>query len=128
MVETRRVSELAAPAPASRHALSEYGKLLRRRWIYPGLIIPASLLISVYIAFVLPVSYRAAGTIMLEPSSIPTEMVSSTVRRVQDVPEYAQQELELVRRRVMTPDKLLQLVKEVDPYPGAPLTPEQKAE
>jgi succinoglycan biosynthesis transport protein ExoP len=128
MVETRRVSELAAPAPASRHALSEYGKLLRRRWIYPGLIIPASLLISVYIAFVLPVSYRAAGTIMLEPSSIPTEMVSSTVRRVQDVEGYAQQELELVRRRVMTPDKLVQLVKQADPYPGAALSYEAKAE
>ncbi|HXA93588.1 MAG TPA: hypothetical protein VNU73_10090 [Steroidobacteraceae bacterium] len=127
MAENRRVSELPVQV-GSRHALSEYGKLLRRRWAYLALIIPASLLVSIYIAFVLPVSYRASGTIMLEPSSIPTDMVSSTVRRLQDVPEYAQQELELVRRRVMTPDKLLQLVKEVDPYPGAPLTPEQKAE
>jgi succinoglycan biosynthesis transport protein ExoP len=127
MAENRRVSELPERV-GSRHAFSEYGKLLRRRWAYLALIIPASLLVAIYVAFVLPVSYRASGTIMLEPSSIPTEMVSSTVRRLQDVPEYAQQELELVRRRVMTPDKLLQLVKEVDPYPGSPLNPEQKAE
>jgi polysaccharide chain length determinant protein (PEP-CTERM system associated) len=127
MAENRRVSELPERV-GSRHAFSEYGKLLRRRWAYLALIIPTSLLVAIYVAFVLPVSYRASGTIMLEPSSIPTEMVSSTVRRLQDVPEYAQQELELVRRRVMTPDKLLQLVKEVDPYPGSPLNPEQKAE
>jgi succinoglycan biosynthesis transport protein ExoP len=127
MAENRRALDLPMQAP-SRHALSEYGKLLRRRWVYVAYLIPASLLVAVYLAFTLPVSYRATGTIMLEPSSIPTDMVSSTVRRLQDVPEYAQQELELVRRRVMTPDKLLQLVKHVDPYPGAPLTPEQKAE
>ena len=92
MAETRRVNELPMPV-ASRHGLSEYGKLLRRRWIYLAFIIPTSLLAAVYVAFVLPVSYRAAGTIMLEPSSIPTEMVSSTVRRVQDVEGYASRSL-----------------------------------
>jgi uncharacterized protein involved in exopolysaccharide biosynthesis len=109
------------------HSLSDYGALLRRRWVYLVTIIPSTLLLSVFIAYILPVTYRAAGTIMLEPSSIPTEMVQSTVRGIEDIPAYAQQELELVRRRVMTPDRLLELIKAVDPYPRVAATPEVKA-
>jgi len=108
--------------------MAGYANLLRRRWIYPATIIPASALIAVFIAFVLPKTFRATGTIMLEPSSIPQEMISTTVRRQEDVPEFAQQQLELVRRRVMTPDKLEQLVHEVDPYPGLNVSAAQKAE
>jgi polysaccharide chain length determinant protein (PEP-CTERM system associated) len=57
---------------------------------------------------------------MLQPSDIPTEMVSSTVRHTvrDETPEEAQQEVELLRRRVMTPEKLQTLVKEIDPYPA----------
>ena len=111
-------------------AQGEYRNLLRRRWRYPAIIIPASALLAIFIAYILPVSYRATGTIMLQPSSIPTDMVSSTVRRLEDVPySTAQQELELVRRRVMTPERLRQLVQEVDPYPDATnLSLEAKAE
>lgn len=109
------------------HSLSDYGALLRRRWVYLITIIPSTLLLSVFIAYILPVTYRASGTIMLEPSSIPTEMVQSTVRGIEDIPAYAQQELELMRRRVMTPDRLLELIKAVDPYPRLAATPEVKA-
>lgn len=109
------------------HSLGDYGALLRRRWVCLVTIIPSALLLSVFIAFILPVSYRAAGTIMLEPSSIPTEMVQSTVRGIEDIPAYAQQELELARRRVMTPDRLVELVKAVDPYPRLAASPDVKA-
>lgn len=113
---------------AKAHAMAGYANLIRRRWIYIATIVPTSVLIAVFIAFVLPKSYRATGTIMLEPSSIPQEMISSTVRRQEDVPEFAQQQLELVRRRVMTPDKLLQLVQQIDPYPRLQISAAQKAE
>jgi polysaccharide chain length determinant protein (PEP-CTERM system associated) len=115
-----RATDTVSPASAG-HALGEYRNLLRRRRVYPATIIPASVLGAVFIAFYLPVSYRATGTIMLQPSEIPAEMVSSTVRRTarDDVSaEQAQQEVELLRRRVMTPEKLQQLVQEIDPYPA----------
>jgi len=97
--------------------LGEVRRMLRRRWRYLASILPASLLLAVLIAYWLPPSYRATSTIMLEPQSIPKEMVSATVRGIEDVAIYAQNELELTRRRVMTPDRLVEIVKAVDPYP-----------
>ena len=51
---------------------------------------------------------------MLELSSIPKELIHTTVEAV------ANQEVELVRRRVMTIDNLETLMKEIDPYPNRP--------
>lgn len=98
--------------------MADYGSLIRRRWKYPVLIVPASILLAVATAYLLPVSYRAVATIMLEPSSIPKDLVSTTVRDMEDIPAYAQQELELVRRRIMTPELLEPIVKKIDPYPN----------
>jgi polysaccharide biosynthesis transport protein len=129
MANNRPATDGIPPAPVS-FAPGDYRQLLRRRWKFPAVIIPASILIATFIAFYIPVSYRASGTIMLLPSSIPTDMVSSTVRRLEDV-NYttAQQELELVRQKVMTADRLTQVVREVDPYPELPnLDLEAKAE
>ena len=97
--------------------LAEVRRMLSRRWRYLAAILPASLFLAVLIAYWLPPSYRATSTIMLEPQSIPKEMVSATVRGIEDVAIYAQNELELTRRRVMTPDRLIEIVKAVDPYP-----------
>jgi polysaccharide chain length determinant protein (PEP-CTERM system associated) len=122
------VVNVPAPAAAGR-SLAEYGRLLRRRWVYLATIIPGVLAASILAAYLLPPKYRATGTIMLEPSSIPKEMVSSTVHDIEDVPAYAQQELELERRRIMTPEELVDVVKHVDPYPNrSDLTPEMKAQ
>jgi len=108
--------------------LGEVRGMLRRRWHYPAAILPACLLLAVLIAYWLPPIYRATTTIMLEPQSIPKEMVSTTVRGIEDVAIYAQNELELTRRRVMTPDRLLEIVKRVDPYPRTDATAEVKAQ
>ncbi|MGH9644396.1 MAG: hypothetical protein ACRD3Q_18490 [Terriglobales bacterium] len=112
----------AAPAGKDQ-TFGQYGNLVRRRWIFPATIIPASLLVALFFAFHSPGVYRATGTIMLQPSEIPAEMVSSTVRRTpaEDDSGRAQQEVELLRRRVMTPESLRTLVAEIDPYPGTKL-------
>ena len=119
MASRRRVTDKIAPS-AKGDAVAQYRNLLRRRWRYLATIIPAATLLAIFIAYAVPVSYRAGGTIMLQPSSIPTDMVSSTVRRLEDPYNTAQQELELVKTRVMSPDRLRQLVQEVDPYPDKP--------
>ena len=104
---------------SSRHTLSEYRHLLRRRRIYPAIIIPVAVLSAVFIAFYLPVSYRATGTIMLERSQLAEDVTPTATRRVrEDAPEHAQQEVELLRRSVMTPERLKQLVTDIDPYPA----------
>ena len=78
--------------------------ILRRRRMYLLTIIPAAVLLAVYLAYALPPSYRPSATILLEPSSIPTELVQTTVT------SYADQQIELVSRRVLTPENVEQVV------------------
>jgi polysaccharide chain length determinant protein (PEP-CTERM system associated) len=108
--------------------LGDYTSLLRRRWRYLATIVPAVLLLAVFLAYSLPVSYRASGTIMLEPSSIPAEMVPTTVTGGAELGQFAQQQLELTRRRVMARENLVEIVQSVDPYPDLQLSKNQKAD
>jgi succinoglycan biosynthesis transport protein ExoP len=109
-------------------SLTDYKGLLRRRRRYLFTIIPASLLIAVFVAYVLPPKYRASGTIMLEDSSLPQNVVATQVTQEDDNAERAAQQLELLRRKVMTKESLLEIVKQMDPYPNLrEMTPSQKA-
>ncbi len=91
--------------------LGDYLGILRRRRIFLLTVLPASLLLAVYIAFALPPLYRSSATILLEPSSIPPELVQTTVA------SYADQQIELVSRRVLTPENLEPVIAKLDPYP-----------
>jgi len=65
---------------------------------------------------------------MLEDSSLPQNVVATQVTQEDDSAEHAAQTLELLRRKVMDKDSLLQVVKQIDPYPNlANMTPAQKA-
>jgi polysaccharide chain length determinant protein (PEP-CTERM system associated) len=108
-------------------SMGDYTRLLRRRWRYPALILPSALLLAVLVAFLLPVTYRGAATIMLEPATLPSKLVQTTVVQQDDFREHASIELELVRRKVMTPEVLEALVKEVDPYPNVQASVAEKA-
>jgi protein tyrosine kinase modulator len=120
--------ERMVPAAAG-NSLADYGRMLRRRWVYMATILPAVILLSILIAYVLPVRYRATSIVMLQGASIPTNFVSTTVKEVEDAYTQAQEDLELVRRRVMDPDELVPLVKKLDPYPNRrDLSVEAKAE
>lgn len=97
-----------------RQTLSTFGDyvaIARRRKAVLLICCPLILLVALLVAYKLPAIYRSTGTIMLEASSIPEDLVRSTVG------SYADEQIELVRRRVMTTDRLQQLVEEVDPYP-----------
>lgn len=103
-------------------SFTDFIDILRRRRIYLLTIIPATLLIAIYVAYALPPRYRASATILLEHASVPAEMVQTTVS------DYADQQIELVQRQLMTPEKLEELVKEQNPYPDMPeLSPRELA-
>jgi polysaccharide biosynthesis transport protein len=108
------------PGPASvtpAKGLGDYASLIKRRWHYPGLIIPGGLLVAVFLAYALPVTYRGSATIMQQGATLPTELVRSTIVKEDDAFLDATQQLELARRRVMTKDSLKEIVAKVDPYP-----------
>lgn len=95
--------------------------ILRRRWPYLVTILPGVFLLAAYLAFALPAKYNSTAIVLLEPSSIPPELVQTTVIG------YATQRIEIVQRTVMTPDRLIEVVEKIDPYPGTGMSPERKA-
>lgn len=114
---------------SSGHTLADYGKMVRRRWVYFATILPGVILAAILIAYLLPPLYRANAMVMLQGSAIPKDMVSNTVKDMDDAFGTAQQDLELVRRKIMDPDELIPVVKAEDPYPDRhDLTVEAKAQ
>ena len=101
------MSKLEVNAPG----LGDYLGTLRRRYIYPATILPAALFACVVAAFAIRPQYQATATIMLELSSVPKDIIESTVV------SYADQQIEIVQGRVMTVDSLLGIVRQIDPYP-----------
>lgn len=88
-----------------------YFGALRRRRIYIATILPAVLFLCVLAAFGIQPQYQATATIILEPSSVPKDIIETTVL------SYSDQQIEIVQGRVMTPESLQRIVKEIDPYP-----------
>ena len=101
--------------------LGAFASVLRRRWLILATILPSTILLAVFLAYALPPSYRSSATILLEPSSIPPELIKTTVI------SYADQQIELVQRTVMTPERLEGVVKETDPYPTLEGSTREKA-
>ena len=104
-------------------AIGNYLGALRRRANYVATILPATLFICVLAAFGIRAQYEATATIMLEPSSVPKDVIESTVL------SYSDQQIEIVQGRVMTIDSLKQIVQDIDPYPDRPTwSPAEKAQ
>ena len=99
-------------------SVGEYAGLIRRRWPILAGGVAAALLAGVTVAYLLPPEYRSTGTIMSEGASISPDVVESSIRQRKDDTLDAFQRLELVRRKVMSPANLQELVKRADPYPA----------
>ncbi|HVW69519.1 MAG TPA: hypothetical protein VHB68_11125 [Steroidobacteraceae bacterium] len=101
---------------------STYGAVMRRRRGPAIAIFSAVVFVAVVLAFSLKPAYRSSAVIVLEPSSVPADVIRSTVV------SYMDQRIEIVQGRVMALDTLKDLVKEYDPYPQEPqLSISQKA-
>src|ERR1022692_3778072 len=96
-------------------AVTDYWGALRRRSIFVFTILPAVVFLCVLAAFGLRPEYQATATIMLQPSSVPKDIIETTVI------SYSDQQIEIVQGRVMTIDSLQRIVREIDPYPDKPL-------
>jgi uncharacterized protein involved in exopolysaccharide biosynthesis len=63
------------------------------------------------LAILLPPTYRSAGTILIEQQEMPQELVRSTVT------SYADERVQVISKRVMTTETLLNIVRRYDLYP-----------
>src|SRR5450755_3566306 len=104
-----------AQATLQSSAVSDYWATLKRRSIYLFTILPSVLFICILAAFGLPPEYQATASIMLQPSSVPKDIIETTVI------SYSDQQIEIVQGRVMTIDSLQRIARGIDPYPDKPL-------
>jgi succinoglycan biosynthesis transport protein ExoP len=63
------------------------------------------------LAMLLPPTYRSAGTILIEQQEMPQELVRSTVT------SYADERVQVISKRVMTTETLLNIIRRYDLYP-----------
>ena len=112
----------------SSSSLREYAGLIRRRWHIPALIVPGIVLVGMVAAFVLPAKYRATGVLMQEGAAVSPDLVRGADAGEKEMTLASAEKIELLRRRVMKPATLAELVKAVDPYPNREdLSAEEKA-
>lgn len=90
--------------------LGDYLNILWRRKIW--VIIPAVLLAiaTVVVVFSLPATYKSQGTILIESQEIPNDLVRSTVT------SYADQRIEVIKQRLMTTARVMDMVKKYNLY------------
>jgi polysaccharide biosynthesis transport protein len=112
--------------PTTSHhpsTVGDYFGAMRRRYVYVVTILPLILFVCLVAAFGISPKYQSTATIMLEPSSVPKDIIETTVI------SYSDQQIEIVQGRVLTVASLEPLVKEIDPYPKLKnLTAAEKAQ
>lgn len=93
------------------HHLSDYIAILRRRKKQVFGTALTVFLVSVTLAFVIPPVYRSKATILIEQQEVPRDLVSTTVTG------YANQRLQVIQKRVLTNENLLEISKKSQLYP-----------
>jgi uncharacterized protein involved in exopolysaccharide biosynthesis len=95
------------PVVDTREKLLSYWRRRRTFWIVALTAAMASTLLAV----LLPPTYQATGTILIEQQEIPQELVRSVIT------SFADQRVQVISQRVMTTQNLLSLVERYDLYP-----------
>lgn len=93
------------------NALREYLGAAKHRRKSLILAFSLGLLASVALALLLPPKYRSSGTILIEQQEMPQELVRSTVT------SYADERVQVISKRVMTTETLLNIIHRYDLYP-----------
>lgn len=81
----------------------------RRKILIPVFIL--GVLAMAALAMLLPPKFRSAGTILIEQQEMPQELVRSTVT------SYADERVQVISKRVMTTETLLNIIRRYDLYP-----------
>ena len=91
--------------------LREYLVAARHRRKSLLLAFGVGVLVAALLAVLLPPKYRSSGTILIEQQEMPQELVRSTIT------SYADERVQVISRRVMTTETLLNIISRYDLYP-----------
>jgi succinoglycan biosynthesis transport protein ExoP len=92
---------LVAYLEAARH---------RRRWLIAAFSL--GLVVTLLLVVLLPPKFRSSGTILIEQQEMPQDFVRSTIT------SYADERVQMISKRVMTTETLLNLVRHYELYPS----------
>jgi succinoglycan biosynthesis transport protein ExoP len=81
----------------------------RRHWLIA--VFAAGLIATFLLCLLLPSKFRSSGTILIEQQEMPQELVRSTVT------SYADERVQVISKRVMTTETLLNIIHRYDLYP-----------
>jgi polysaccharide biosynthesis transport protein len=98
-------------ATEKSHVLRDYLAAAKHRRKTLILVFSLGLLVAAALAILLPPRYRSAGTILIEQQEMPQELVRSTVT------SYADERVQVISKRVMTTETLLNIIRRYDLYP-----------
>jgi uncharacterized protein involved in exopolysaccharide biosynthesis len=82
----------------------------RRRTLF-FIVVSVAAVLTVLLALLLPSTYQASGTILIEQQEIPQDLVRSVIT------SYADERVQIISQRVMTTQNLLSLIERYDLYP-----------
>ena len=86
---------------------SEYLRIIKRkRWLVGG-IAAVAIIGSAAVAVVLPAKYQSTATILIEEPAVSDDLTKTTDA------SFADQRLQLIQQRVMTTDKLIEVIDRV---------------
>lgn len=88
--------------------LNDYLATLRRRAVPAGIAFVVVLGVSALVALLLPPTYRATGTILVESQQIPEDLIHSTVT------SFADERIMVIKQRVMTQSNLRNIIDKYD--------------
>jgi succinoglycan biosynthesis transport protein ExoP len=91
----------------AREKLLSYWRRRRTFWIVTSV----ATVLTVLLAMLLPPTYQASGTILIEQQEIPQELVRSVIT------SFADQRVQVISQRVMTTQNLLSLIDRYNLYP-----------
>ena len=99
--------------------LRDYLSIMRRRATYLIGIFVAVVLISVIVSFVIPPTYRATGTIMVESQTITGALDQNSTQNLAKTQSQIDQQISMIRERIMTRDSLLRISNKYDLFKGS---------
>jgi polysaccharide biosynthesis transport protein len=91
--------------------LHDYLAAVRHRRKALVVVFLCAMLASLLVAVLLPPRYRSFGTVLIEQQEMPQELVRSTVT------SYADERVQVISKRVMTTETLLNIIQRYNLYP-----------
>lgn len=97
--------------------IRDFWLMLRRRKRPSGTFATMTILAAVSFAVLLPAEYRSTAVLLFEEPGVSEDYVKSSVATIDRRPMDSSLEMDRISRAVLTREELIDVVRQIDPYP-----------